>query len=403
MKYINKKQSKEQSKKKSKKNQKILIKRTVNDLTLKNHFDNKSNKNIILTNLETDLSFLKVDLSKYYLFNNNPYLLMDDKYLIPNYFNHIIVLSDFKHKINEDSILNLYNMLLVDGILTISKKFISVLKNYNVEISDYEFSKLYINVKKLDNSVYNIIKGEKSIVDCLLIGVQKASTTSALINLLKHKDIGGPKDEIHFFDIYWYKGIGYLKNQMNPFKNKKIKIIKNPELIYLDSTYPLIQTINPFMKFILFLRNPIDRAYSSWQMVYNNGWTTKNFEDSIFEEFTIREKEPKTFYTGIYHYLRRGLYYQQIQTFLQWFPKQSLKIFVIEKYENHEVIYNEIYKFLNLQVPKEKIEYTKERIGTYSNKIDNKQKKILEKYFKNDIESLEKFLGYKTGWISNDE
>lgn len=395
MKQINNKQLKKQSKKKSKK----VMGRTINNLNFE--LNSNQNKKIILMNDNSDLSFLNIDITKYYLYKNNPYLLMDDKYVIPNYFNHIIVLSDFKQKINEDSVLNLYNMLFVGGKLTIPKNFKSVFKNYNVEISEFESSELYIDVKKLDNSLYNMVKGEKSIVDCLIIGVQKASTTSALINLLKHKDIGGPKDEIHFFDINWFKGINYLKNQMNIFKNKKIKIIKNPELIYLDSTYPLIQSVNPFMKFILFLRNPIDRAYSSWQMVYNNGWTTKNFEDSVYEELTFRENEPKTFYTGMYHYLRRGLYYQQIQTFLQWFPKQTLKIFIIEKYANHELLYNEIYEFLNIKIPTEKIEYTKERIGTYNEKINEKQKNILEKYFKNDIMNLEKFLGYSTGWINN--
>jgi hypothetical protein len=362
-------------------------------------FKETQKKNIILTNKDSDLEFLGLDLTNYYLYSGKPYFLADDRFIIPNYFYHIILTSDLKHTIKNDDVLSLYNMLYIDGKLTIPKKYKDIFKNYNVEISEFVSSKSYIDVKKLDNSVYNVVKGIRAIVDCIIIGTQKASTTSALINLLKHKDIGGPNDEIHFFDIKWFKGVDFLQKEMSKFNNKKIKILKNPEIIYLDSTYPLIQFVNPFAKFILFLRNPIDRAYSSWQMIWNNGWTTKNFEDSIYEELTIRNNEPKTFYTAQYHYLRRGLYYEQIQTFLQWFPRQNLIIFVIERYDNHETLYNSIYKFLNLEVPDKKMEYTKERVGKYSDKIDDKLRKSLEKYFKKDIENLEKFLGYSTGWI----
>lgn len=89
-------------------------------------------------------------------------------------------------------------------------------------------------------------------------------------------------------------------------------------------------------------------------MIYNNGWTTKTFEEAIAEELTIRNNEPKTFYTAVFHYLKRGLYWEQLDIFLKWFPIQNIKIFVVEKYDNHEQIYNEIYEFLNLKIPNKK-------------------------------------------------
>lgn len=385
------------SKNKKKKKSKKIIEQVLIDLD-KKHENNNRIKNIILTNQQTDLTFLKLDLTKYYLYYYKPYMLMDGKFFIPNYFSHIVLIEGLEHKLTESDILILSNMLNPYGTLTIPKKYGHLFKKLNFSIEQFESSDQYVNITKLSNSVYKNMDGTKSCVDCIVIGVQKASTTSALINLLKHKDIGGPQDEIHFFDIYWYKGIGYLQNQMNQFKNKKVRIIKNPDLIYLDSTFPLIQSVNPFIKFILFLRNPIDRAYSAWQMIWNNGWTKKNFEDSIEEELTLRDKEAKTFYTSQFHYLRRGLYWAQIKTFLKWFPKENLKIFVIEKYENHEQIYNQVYNFLNLDIPDKKIDYTKERVGSYCEKINPRLKTSLEKYFSKDIEKLEKFLGYSTGW-----
>lgn len=364
---------------------------------------------IILANKQTDISQINInvnvnpnantdiDLSKYYKFSGKPYMLFDCKELIPNFFQHIILTADLDHKIDVESIHNFYNMLLIGGVLTMDKKYGDILRVYNVKITLNVGN--YINVERTSTKTFNKVKGTRAPFDCLIIGTQKASTTSALVNLLKHKDIGGPDDEIHFFDIQWYKGTGYLNNLMNKYNGKVIKIIKNPDLIYLNSTFPLIQSVNPFAKFILFLRNPIDRAYSSWQMIYNNGWTTKSFDEAIEEELEYRLDEPKTFYSAVYHYLGRGLYWKQINEFLRWFPVQNLKIFVIENYESHAEIYSEIWEFLNIDEPKEPIEFTKERIGKYNDKMRPETVDKLKKFFEQDIRLLEKFLGYKTGWI----
>lgn len=58
--------------------------------------------------------------------------------------------------------------------------------------------------------------------------------------------------------------------------------------MYLSDTHWIIQKLNPFVKLIIFLRNPITIAYSSWQMISNNKWTTKTFEESIEEELKYR-------------------------------------------------------------------------------------------------------------------
>jgi hypothetical protein len=335
------------------------------------------------------------DINKYAKYCDKPYMVMDCKYIIPNFFNHIILLDGIKHKITDNDILTLFNMLYIGGVLTIIKKYSNLFKHFKVDI--HACGK-YICVKRLHNEIYNVVKNKRAIFDCIIMGVQKASTTSALINLLKHEDIGGHNDEIHFFDIYWSKGIDYLNKYMSKYDNKKIKLLKNPTLIYVNSTYPLIQSINPFVKLILFLRNPIDRAYSSWQMMYNNKWTHMSFEDSIEEELRHRMEEPKTFYTATFHYLRVGLYYKQIKKLLKWFPLQSIKIFVIERYEDHSVIYDEIYDFLNIK-KNVNIVYSKERIGSYMHSISDDMKKRLYDFFKKDIKKIEKLLGYSTNWL----
>ena len=218
-------------------------------------------------------------------------------------------------------------MVFVNGYLIIPIKY-----NYLFNEKNYETKKYnnYIMIKKNINTIF--YSNNRSI-ECIIIGVQKASTTSALLNLSKHPDISAFHEEIHFFDIKWSKGLDFFKKHFD--YNKKITMCKNPDLIYLKQTFPLIQSLNPFTKFIIFLRNPINRAYSSWLMVKNNNWTLLTFKESIEEELKYRINENKTFHTAVYHYLQRGLYYKQIKELLKWFPKQNILIFITEHFDNN--------------------------------------------------------------------
>jgi hypothetical protein len=235
------------------------------------------------------------------------------------------------------------------------------------------------------------------------MGVQKGGTTALASNISNHPDIyidpnPNPfKSEIHFFDIYFKKGIEWYKNHFD--YNKKVVGEKTPDLIYLDYTFPYIQSINPYIKIILILRNPIDRAISAWKLNKKYFNEKRTFEEAIDFELSTKLNENKTFYTANTHYLQRGLYFKQIQELLKWFSKDNILILINEEVKKDMIKeYNRVYKFFNLE------SYT----GNYkmifeSDKDDiNINKKILNKlktYFKKDIKDLEKFLNKKLYWI----
>ena len=56
-----------------------------------------------------------------------------------------------------------------------------------------------------------------------------------------------------------------------------------------------------------------------------------------------------------------------------------------------------IYDFIGVKY--QKIEKSKERIGTYKDKLGTKKYEELIDFFRDDINKLEKLLGYKTGWV----
>ena len=330
--------------------------------------------------------------------HNSIQMLHDGKIYNPPFYLNILIADDEKEYTN-DKINLVYNMLLIGGKLIISKKY----ENMCMKIGSTNFEKQlndlmtdYVVFQKKTNMVIKPHKKGTPPVDFIIMGTQKSGTTSAQKNLTLHPEISFHKEEIHYFDIYLSKGLEWYKRHFD--YSKKIVGEKTPDLMYMESTFPYIQSLNPSLKIIIFLRNPIHRAYSSWKMIKYNYGEHRSFEECILEEKTYRIGENKNLHTASFHYLQRGLYYEQISNILKWFPIQNVLIMLFEKMiVDTKNEYNKIYDFLG--VKHIEIEYSKERIGSDDTRVNPQTYDELISFFKDDVEKLEKLIGYKTNWF----
>lgn len=328
-----------------------------------------------------------------YYSNDKLYDLYDCRFINPPFFDNVYILRD---DLTTDDLKMIYNMTYTNGTITFLSKY-----NYffNEKKGNNILTKLHLlKIQKKDNLVYQF---KNKIIDFIIMGTQKGGTTALSLNISKHPDIyidNNPDptiSEVHFFDINWKKGIEWYKKKFD--YSRKMIGEKTPELMYLDCTFPLIQLVNPYVKIILILRNPIERAYSAWKHTSKYG-ETRSFEDAIKYEIDYKLDENKTFHTSMTHYLQRGLYYKQIINILKWFSKDNLLILINEevlKDMNKE--YNKVYFFLNLPefIGKYKLEY----VSNNKSKINKDTYNSLISFFKEDIELLEKLIGHKTGWL----
>ena len=328
----------------------------------------------------------------------------------PPFFKNFI----FENPKHNNDVKTAWNLTLVNGLLIIPKSYTKILENKKFTTTKIN-NKDYAVYKKNDSDIF-IRYDQYRVFDFYIIGVEKGGTTSLLSNLSKHPDIymakpkSHPGGEMHYFNYQLTKlnrNRKWLKSQFN--YKKKIVGAKNPNIIYLPYTHQYMSHINPYVKMILVLRNPIDRAYSEWHMfnkksnfVKNTG-NFKSFEDSINEELKFRLNEPPNFYVANYHHLQRGLYYKQIKNLLKHFPMQNLLILLNEDLKNKEKeTYEKIYKFLNIKIKHNNYQIKLE--GSYSKNekekdISKKLKTKMEDFFKPDIKKLEKLLNIKTDWF----
>lgn len=288
------------------------------------------------------------------------------------------------------------NMCLVNGKIYFIKQYEYFFKN-NKKINNELF--LFI---KPNNEIYTF--PNKRSVDFIIIGTQRAGTTSLSQNLIKHKDIfmnsnPDPKiSEIHYFDLNIKKGFDWYKKQFD----YKYKLVgeKTPELLNLNHTFPLIQAINPYVKLIIILRNPIIRAYSSWKHMQKYFDEKRTFEQAIIDEMNNIENNHNTnntFHTLLHKYLQRGKYYSHIKKLLKWFPRQNILILLSEDQINPKKEYKKIYDFLNIDFIEQKYEifHSSDNKETMNDKLYNS----LKDFYIKDVEKLEKKLNIKTNWF----
>lgn len=248
----------------------------------------------------------------------------------------------------------------------------------------------------------------------IIIGSAKSGTSSLYDYIVQHPEIDIlpnykrrlPKEkEIYFFDEnfslgkFWYKSnfsFTFLKKQMGE---------ANPNYLYHPSVPNRIQKTIPNCKFIVILRNPVDRAYSDYQMKVKNKLEKLTFEEAIRDEDKrikgeferIIEKQEFSFNFTAYSYLNRGKYAEQLE---RWFKKFSRKQFHIlstddlKKNSNH--VLNEIFEFLGLD--RQKIDIlTKKNTGNYKSMNIETRTELVE-YFKPHNERLYKLLGRNFEW-----
>ena len=240
----------------------------------------------------------------------------------------------------------------------------------------------------------------------MILGAQKAGTMAAVKNLNKHPDIFCLK-EPHYFDLGWHSKSPNQYRKQFQGTGKKICGEKTPELIYVDECAKRMKTVvsSKNTKFVLFLRDPIKRAYSAWNMNINRNMDSAPFDEVCNRNFENLD-EFRSHGTAEYHYVQRGFYMDQIERFLLVFPNRAhFKIIIAEHMRDPQrakEIYADLIAYLGA-APFE-FEPEDEHVGTYSkSKVEMSASMELKlmKTYQSHNERLFKFLGYRIDeWTS---
>ncbi len=171
-------------------------------------------------------------------------------------------------------------------------------------------------------------------VSFLVIGAQKAGTTALDHQLRLHPDIGmADVKEVHYFDdenIFAREPLDRSAYEAHFPGSRRSHGETTPIYLWWKPACERIHRYNADMKLIAVLRDPVDRAFSQWNMEFNRGDEVRDFRSAIEAEQKQRSADPDQQHR-VFSYLSRGFYAEQIERFHRTFdPRQLLCI----KYED---------------------------------------------------------------------
>jgi hypothetical protein len=230
--------------------------------------------------------------------------------------------------------------------------------------------------------------------DFVIIGAQKGGT-SFLYHLLTLHPLVEPaaRKELHFFDnpelfdhgAEWYQRcfprLGSKDGQ------RSITGEATPYYLFDPPVAKRMAQMVPKARLIALLRNPIDRAYSHYQMQVKRGTEPRTFEEAIEQQHSS--------------YMSRGIYVDQLLRWFEFFGKEQMLILKSEDFFERPIeTLKVVLAFLDLPEWQPEASELQQRrhSGTYKQKMDPSTRQRLEAYFEPHNQRLYECLDVDFGW-----
>lgn len=184
-------------------------------------------------------------------------------------------------------------------------------------------------------------------INLLIVGAQKAGTTSLLNYLKSHPEIAGHMhNEFSYFteETYDEDKFQNLLGKQFDYLNEPVIVAKNITLSLQEKALINLQEHNPDVKIVFMLRNPVARAYSAYNMHKRDGKISIPFSNI---QSVIDKKDDKNL---LYQqFIRPGMYARQLKTLRNYFPDRNIRLFLFEDFiKNPGEICTELFTWLGL-------------------------------------------------------
>ncbi len=271
-------------------------------------------------------------------------------------------------------------------------------------------------------------------VDFLIAGAQKSGTTAMWSYLRLQPEICmARKKEVHFFDnekIFGKETVDYSSPErffpegrlkrwnfsgLENFSGDKYDLYHaffspqppqhlcgeaSPTYMYWYDAPERIWEYNPAMKFIIILRNPIDRAYSQWNIKRVNRGERRSFRAVLERE--VKNPHQRLPFQHKGRIIDRGFYTEQIRRIWHFFPKEQTLFLKTEELRNEpQATIDKVCNFLGVA----KIDGLAQKnvfSTPYATPMSQEDREFLEDIYRFEIKKLERLLGWDcSDWLND--
>ena len=278
--------------------------------------------------------------------------------------------------------------------------------------------------KELPGFIYRLMTASKrTLPNVFILGAPKSGTTSMSHYLSQHpnyldalekelmylQDLPNFKSNFEFFSVIntlwgnYDKGINAYR-KLFPLQSEMDAVARQtgrpaytgdhtPFYMYCPVAAKRAHDLNPDAKFIILLRNPVNRAYSDYAMqVKRQTGETRTFEEAVEEELNGTCVEYRK------NYVNQSVYEPGIRAWLSLFPREQFLIIKSEDFfMNAAPFMKQTFDFLDInQIDLGEFPIVNQ--GSYSKWMTPEIKQRLEAYFKPHNEKLYELLDRDFGW-----
>ena len=191
--------------------------------------------------------------------------------------------------------------------------------------------------------------------DFFIVGAAKSGTTSLYAYLQEHPEVHmcEPKEP-------WFFGEEQDRHPLKQFRTiaEYMKLFKgapdnhrageaSPSYLCSKLAAQQIASFQPDAKIVIILRNPVDRAYSHYCHQRRRGREKLSFEEALAAE----EERVADNWRFSFHYVRCGMYHDQVQRYFNLFGERSVRVYLFEDLvQNPDELCRDLLTFLELDV-----------------------------------------------------
>ena len=256
--------------------------------------------------------------------------------------------------------------------------------------------------------ISGITASSRVLPDFIIIGTVRSGSTSLYYNICEHPSVvEAAYDEIGYFDSNyhlgenWYRSMFPTQKIMNKIREDTGYSITGEDTPFYFWKKEVAERISldiPKTKIIVILRNPVDRAYSNYNLAVRENNEKLTFEEAIQEEMEFLSKNSFLETVNRFRsYLTKGVYVNQIIPWLEIFPRDQFHFLSIEQMKSEPVdTLNQIFKFLS--IPNYNIPTPQRRKVTNYKKMNDRTREQLIEYYKPHNEKFFETIKQKFEW-----
>lgn len=243
----------------------------------------------------------------------------------------------------------------------------------------------------------------------LIIGAQRSGTSSLFNYLAKHPSIRAPiRKEIHYFSTHHDRGENWYRAHFpTRAARRSVTFEATPYYLFHPLAPNRAYATVPEARLIALLRDPIDRAFSQYQLNVSRGREERPFElaiegDGRVDEESALIRQNPNYRSSIHQnlsYIERGQYAEQLERWFTLFPRDRFLITDAESFfRSPAQTYRTVLAFLGL------FEWLPEEFPALGYRtrseslLDAKTRRRLSAYYRPHNQRLFAMLGREFNW-----